>query len=75
MKHKIAYSDSDDVLPTDFNSYIKTIKNQEIKVLLLKLKNEARKEEASWEQIKEILNTIKNKDESLLKEIIPFLVD
>ena len=60
---------------TDFSSYIKDITDQEIKVLLLKLKNEMRKEDVTWEQIKEILAEIKSKDSSVLKDIIPFLVD
>ncbi|MXZ12820.1 MAG: hypothetical protein F4Y78_02225 [Candidatus Dadabacteria bacterium] len=60
---------------TDFSSYIKDVTDQEIKVLLLKLKNEMRKEDVTWEQIKEILAEIKSKDSSVLKDIIPFLVD
>ena len=59
----------------DFSSYIKDVTDQEIKVLLLKLKNEVRKEDVTWEQIKEILAEIKSKDGSVLKDIIPFLVD
>ncbi|MXW23034.1 MAG: hypothetical protein F4X55_03660 [Candidatus Dadabacteria bacterium] len=59
----------------DLSSYIKDVTDQEIKVLLLKLKNEMRKEDVTWEQIKEILAEIKSKDGSVLKDIIPFLVD
>ena len=59
----------------DLSSYIKDVTDQEIKVLLLKLKNEVRKEDVAWEQIKEILAGIKSKDGSVLKDIIPFLVD
>lgn len=59
----------------DLSSYIKDVTDQEIKVLLLKLKNEMRKEDVTWEQIKEILAEIKSKDSSVLKDIIPFLVD
>ena len=59
----------------DLSSYIKDVTDQEIKVLLLKLKNEVRKEDVTWEQIKEILAEIKSKDGGVLKDIIPFLVD
>lgn len=59
----------------DLSSYIKDVTDQEIKVLLLKLKNEVRKEDVAWEQIKEILAEIKSKDSRVLKDIIPFLVD
>ena len=59
----------------DLSSYIKDLTDQEIKVLLLKLKNEMRKEDVTWEQIKDILAEIKSKDSSVLKDIIPFLVD
>ena len=59
---------------TDLSSYIKDVTDQEIKVLLLKLKNETRKEDVAWEQIREILAEIKSKDSRVLKDIIPFLV-
>ncbi len=56
------------------SAYVKNVTDQEIKVLLLKLKNELRKEDVTWEQIKEILAEIKSKDTGVLKDIIPFLV-
>ncbi len=56
------------------SSYVKDVTDQEVKVLLLKLKNEIRKEDVTWEQIREILAEIKSKDGSALKDIIPFLV-
>lgn len=59
---------------SDLSSYIKDLTNQEIKVLLLKLKNEVSKEDVAWEQIREILAEIKSKDSRVLKDIIPFLV-
>lgn len=59
----------------DLSSYIKDVTDQEIKVLLLKLKNEVRKEDVTWEQIREILAEIKSKDSHVLKDIVPFLVD
>ncbi|MGH7884292.1 MAG: hypothetical protein ACRENO_01205 [Thermodesulfobacteriota bacterium] len=56
------------------SSYIKTISDQEIKVLILKLKNEMMKDEATWEQIKEILNSIKKKNIKILLDIIPLII-
>ena len=56
------------------SSYVKNITDQEIKVLLLKLKNEMRKEDVTWEQIQQVLAEIKSKDGQVLKDIIPFLV-
>ena len=58
----------------DLSSYIKDVTDQEIKVLLLKLKNEMRKEDVTWEQIQQILAEIKSKDSQVLKDIISFLV-
>ena len=56
------------------SAYVKDVTDQEIKVLILKLKNEMRKEDIAWEQIREILAEIKSKDSGVLKDIIPFLV-
>ncbi len=58
----------------DLSSYIKNVTDQEIKVLLLKLKNEMRKEDVTWEQIQQVLAEIKSKDSQVLKDIISFLV-
>ena len=58
----------------DLSAYVKDLADQEIKVLILKLKNEMRKEDVAWEQIREILAEIKSKDSDVLKDIIPFLV-
>ena len=61
--------------PVDLSSYIKNMTDQEMKVLLLKLKNETRKEDVSWEQIRDILAAVGKKDEETLKDIIPLLLD
>ena len=61
--------------PADLSSYIKNVTDQEMKVLLLKLKNETRKEDVSWEQIKDILAAVGDKDGETLKDIIPLLLD
>ena len=65
---------SEDEAMDALSSYVKNVTDQEVKVLLLKLKNEIRKEDVTWEQIREILAEIKSKDGSALKDIIPFLV-
>lgn len=61
--------------PADLESYIKNVTDQEMKVLLLKLKNETRKEDVSWEQIRDILAAVGGKDGGTLKDIIPLLLD
>ncbi len=65
---------SEDEAMAALSSYVKDLTDQEIKVLILKLKNEIRKEDVTWEQIREILAEIKSKDSGALKDIIPFLV-
>ena len=62
-------------IPADLESYIKNVTDQEMKVLLLKLKNETRKEDVSWEQIKDILAAVGDKDGGTLKDIVPLLLD
>ena len=46
-----------------------------MKVLLLKLKNEIKKEDVSWEQIRDILAAVGDKDAGTLKDIVPLLLD
>lgn len=65
---------SEDEAMDALSSYVKDVTDQEVKVLLLKLKNEIRKEDVEWGQIREILAEVKSKDPSTLKDIIPFLV-
>lgn len=59
----------------DLGSYIKSVSDQEAKVLLLKLKNEIKKEDASWEQIRDVLSAIGKKNDSVLKDIVSFIVN
>lgn len=61
--------------PADLSSYIKNVTDQEMKVLLLKLKNEIKKEDVSWEQIRDVLAAVGNKDAGTLKDIVPLLLD
>lgn len=65
---------SEDEAMAALSAYVKDVTDQEIKILLLKLKNEIRKEDVTWEQIREILAEIKSKDGGALKDIVPFVV-
>lgn len=65
---------SEDEAMAALSAYVKDVTDQELKVLLLKLKNEIRKEDVTWEQIREILAEIKSKDGGALKDIVPFVV-
>ena len=58
-----------------FSKFIKGLSNQELKVLLLKLKNEIKKPDVSWDQIKKVLKSISDKDNKLLKDIIPLILN
>ena len=55
--------------------YIKSITNQEIKVLLLKLKNEIKKPDITWEEIKPVLTKINEKEPDVFKDIMPILIN
>jgi len=59
----------------EFSIYIKSITNQELKVLLLKLKNEIKKPDVSWEEIKTVLIKLKEKDINIFKDIMPILLN
>lgn len=56
------------------SEYIKGLKNQEVKVLLLKLKNELRKEDVTWQQVRDILSSIEEKDNKVLFDIMPLIL-
>ena len=55
--------------------YISSLTDQELKVLLLKLKNEIKKPDVSWEQIKGILKSISKKSNESLKDIVLLLLN
>lgn len=57
------------------DSFVRSQKDQELKGLLLKLKNEIRKEDILWEDIKEILKNIHSFDDQLFKTIIPLIIE
>lgn len=56
------------------DSYTKDIKDQELKGIVLKLKNELRKPDAAWDTVKPLLHTIYEKDEKVFSEIAVLLV-
>lgn len=57
------------------DSFVRSQKNQELKALLLKLKNEIRKEDVLWEDIKGILKSIYDFDEDIFKTIIHLIIE
>ncbi len=58
-----------------FSIYIKSITNQEIKVLLLKLKNEIKKPDVTWEEIKPVLIKINEKGPEVFNDVMPILLN
>ncbi|MFI5322796.1 MAG: hypothetical protein ACHQ6U_04530 [Thermodesulfobacteriota bacterium] len=56
------------------DSYIRKIDDQEMKGLLLKLKNELRKPDAAWEPIKSILESINLKNSEVFGEVALLLI-
>ncbi|MEK6223395.1 MAG: hypothetical protein N2A97_00850 [Thermodesulfobacteriales bacterium] len=56
------------------DTYIRKVENQEIKGILLKLKNEMRKPDVTWESVKTILVSVEQKDPFILKEIFSLLI-
>jgi len=57
------------------SEYINKLTDQELKVLLLKLKNETKKPDVLWNDIKNILVNISEKDTGVLKDIVPLLLN
>ena len=57
-----------------FDTYIRSVENQEVKGILLKLKNEMRKPDITWEAVKTILVSLEQKDQEITKEILLLLI-
>ncbi len=57
-----------------FDSYIRNVDDQELKGVLLKLKNEMRKPDTPWEIIKTVLQSLLNKNKETLIEILPLIL-
>ncbi len=56
------------------DSYIRKMEDQELKGLLLKLKNELRKQDASWEGVRTILGTLHRKNSRVFSEVAPLII-
>ena len=56
------------------DSYIKKMEDQELKGLLLKLRNELRKPDASWESVRSVLTSVKSKNCFVFNEITPLII-
>lgn len=54
--------------------YIQNIDDQELKGILLKLKNEVKKPDITWRVIKTILVALKNKNEAALLQVLPIIL-
>jgi len=65
-------SEPKDLITLD--SYIKGIKDQNLKGLLLKLRNEIRKEESSWDDIKNVLRKILNYDNDTFNSVVNLIL-
>ena len=55
------------------DSYIRKVRDQELKGILLKLKNEVRKPDASWETVEALLNSLRSKNKEVHAEVLPFI--
>lgn len=57
-----------------FDVYIRRVEDQELKGVLLKLKNEMRRSNASWESVRAVLASLWNKKREALVEILPLIL-
>ena len=58
----------------ELDSYIRGVNDQELKGVLLKLKNELRKPGASWEIVRKTLYSLWNKNKDTFLDIIPLIL-
>ena len=58
----------------ELDSYIRGVNDQELKGVLLKLKNELRKPGTSWEMVRKTLYSLLNKNKDALIEILPLIL-
>jgi hypothetical protein len=56
------------------DEFIRDIKDQELKGILLKLKNEIRKPDVPWVDIKAILESLNNKDKDAFYKILSLII-
>jgi CHAD domain-containing protein len=58
-----------------FENYIKALSNQEIKGILLKLKNELKRKGLWWEELKPLLRVLLEKDRQVFMDVIPLILE
>jgi hypothetical protein len=56
------------------DSYLKKMEDQELKGLLLKLRNELRKPDASWESVRSVLESVKRKNSRVFCEVATLII-
>ena len=55
------------------DTYIKGVKDQEVKGILLKLKNEIRRTGADKDTIEEIISSLKDKNSAIAEEVLSLI--
>lgn len=56
------------------NDYIKSVDNQELKGILLKLRNELKKQDPLWEEIQPVLSSLYDKDVDVFNDVLPLII-
>lgn len=57
------------------DSFVRSVNDQKLKGLLLKLKNDIRKEDTYWDDVKQSLKKISTYDTKTLQKVIPLLLE
>jgi len=57
------------------DSFVRSVNDQKLKALLLKLKNDIRKEDTYWDDVKQSLKKISTYDTKTLQKVIPLLLE
>ena len=57
------------------DSFVRSVNDQKLKGLLLKLKNDIRKEDTYWDDVKQTLKKISTHDTKTLQKVIPLLLE
>lgn len=60
--------------PSLFENYIKSLSNQEMKGILLKLKNELKRKGLLWEELKPLLRVLLEKDRQVFMDVMPLIL-
>ena len=56
------------------DSYIRKTEDQELKGLLLKLKNGIRKPDVSWDSVRSVLESLHRKNSRVFNEVVPLVI-